>query len=374
MARGRFQEARDLARRALAGKLSADEAGMWMWIVAEAFEGEGDHEEAAGVFKSIAAQGLGRASVEALLRLARCRLEMWDAPGASRALEDLGSKDLGELSARRDELAATAAFVGGRQEEALKLLEALPEKSATAWHYLGLIAFGGGRFQRSAECFTQAIRASPGDYYNQLYLASSLLDLGKLEEARSAFEGVLKIAETPEAFQLFGRLELREERFAEAEARFRKALELSPRHAEAQFGLMTALRRQGKAEEARAAAKKFQELHLAQQEALRRAYILDQQQSAHPDDPEPAEALALHYLASSDPSAAERAAWQAVRLQPDRAGARLSLARSLAVVGRYREAAVHYRKILRMDPNHAAAQSELRDLLARHARRADGSK
>ena len=371
MAAGRYRDVRERAAAALKGSPPAREAAIWKLVIAESFYMEGDLEEASKSYKELAHDAPAPLGTEAMLKAAKCHLRMWDTEGAQEALKSLSSVEEPGLTVERDELAAIATFLSGKQDEARKGFEALPRKSGAGWHYLGLVAFNGGEFQKAVEYFQKAIAEEPDDYYNYLYKASSLLELGRLDDARAAFKDVAKIAETPEVSQLMGRLELRAERFQEAEARFRKALAAAPGHAEAQFGLATTLRRLGKTKEAQEAFKKFQELHQAQQDSLKRAYVLDQKRAANPKDPGPAEELALHYFANNDPSAAERTSWLALRADPRRIVPRLCLARTLVSVGRYREASVHYQRILRQDPGQTAAQSEFRALVEQHARRAD---
>jgi Flp pilus assembly protein TadD len=264
-----------------------------------------------------------------------------------------------------------AVFLSGRQKEAGKLFERLPKKSGAAWYYLGLVAFNGGDFQKAVDRFDRAVAGSPDDYYSHLYRASSLLELNRLKEARSALERLLKIADIPEVNRLLGQAELRAKRFPEAEAHFGKAVKMSPNNAGAQFGLATALRLQGETEEAREAFKKFRQLHVTEQQAQDRAYALEQKHLGHPKDPGPPEELARHYLAHNDAGEAERLAWRSLHIEPSRVSARLCLARSLTVLGRYREAAAQYQRIIRTHPGHTVAREEFRQLVRKFARRVD---
>lgn len=370
----RFSEARDLALRALRAGASGKEALAWRCLVAESYQLEGDFEEAEKAYAALAGSARGPLGVEVALRLAKCRLQMWDPRGAVEVLDRIPAEDLGDRRPEREELRAIALFVSGKAAEAQKILRGIERKSDSGWHYLGLIAFNVGDYAAAAEHFERALAEAPGDYYNRLYRAQSLLELGRLEEARAAFRRILGAVETPEAHQLLGKVELRAERFAEAEKHFRRAIEMSPKNAEAHFGLATALRRLKKTDEAKGAAAKFQELHIEQQKALDVAYKLHQEHEANPGDAGVAEELARHYLATDDPAAAERMAWHAVRADPARTEGRLALARTYARVGQYREAALHYRRILKDRPGHPEAERELGELIRRHARRVDGDR
>jgi len=181
----------------------------------------------------------------------------------------------------------------------------------------------------------------------------------------------LQIADIPEAHRLLGQLELRAERFEVAEKRFRTATRMAPADPEGWFGLATALRRGGKSKEAREVFAKFRKLHVAQQKALDRAYALDQQHLANPLAAQPAATLAVHHLATGEANSAAWMAWRALRIDPRHIEARLCLARALAELGKYADAATQYRKILRQKSDHPVATTELRRLLDRHARRVD---
>lgn len=370
MGSGRFAEARELAARALRSA-PAGEALLWRWLVAESHQMEGDEEEAESAYAALAKDGPPAARTEAALRLAKCRLRMSDTDLGRKALAEVDAKALGERAWEKEELEAIALFIAGKAEDALRILEKLPRKSDAGWHYIGLIQFNTGKYAAAAESFGRALAAAPGDYYNLLYRAQSLLELDRLDEARKIFREILEFAPTAEAHQILGRLEIRAGRFEEAESQHRKAIERSPGNPEAHFGLATALRRLKKTDEARKASERFRDLHEKQQENIGIAYKLYQEHAASPKDPELAERLAGHYLATEDPAAAERTAWHSLRADPTRTRARLILARSHVQVGRYREAALQYRRILRAVPDEPEATAELRELIARHAWRVD---
>ncbi len=303
------------------------------------------------------------------IELARCRLEMWDAEGARDAVAD--GEDWSEtLGLDRIEVLAIADFMSGREASARERFARLPGASPVTQHYLGLIDFNAGRFERALEHFSRALASDPEDYYSALHLGWCLLELGRLEEARAALGKLLERADSPEVWQLLGRVDLRAERFADASARFREALARSPDDAESVFGLATALRRLGDGDGAREAFDRFRVLHRRHQEALRRSYVLTQRQLSS-GDVTLLEELAAHALSAGDPVEAERAAWRALRGDAARVGARLTLARALASAGRYTAAALHYRRLLRAVPDHEVATAELRALIRDHGRRVD---
>src|SRR5208283_1325078 len=77
-------------------------------------------------------------------------------------------------------------------------------------------------------------------------------DAGDQEKAIAAFQHVEKIApEEPDAFYFEGFMNAQLQRYDDAIIAFKKALELAPFHASAQFGLARAYQRKGDAESAR---------------------------------------------------------------------------------------------------------------------------
>ncbi|MBI4583771.1 MAG: tetratricopeptide repeat protein [Planctomycetes bacterium] len=375
LAAGRFREAQQAARQALEEHPSPERAAPWWWLLAQACKAEGDPEEAAQAFRQSAELGPPELKTEAGLELAKTHLEMWDAEAARRILESLPPSPPGpppeveELAQRRSELLALCLYMAGREKEAEKAFARLSRKGASSWHYLGLIAFHQGDTANALERFNRSAALEPRDYYNLLYRGWCLLELNRLDEGVEAFRRLLQFADTPEAHQMIGRLEQRAGRFAEAEGHFQEALKRSPDLLEAQFGLATVLRRQGRKEEAKAAFERFQALHRRQEESQKKAYQLNQELQANPRHPGIGEALARHYFTTGDYAGAERQAWQALRANSRQAGVRLILARALGAVGRYREAAIQYQRLLRAEPRHGEAREELEKLISQHAKK-----
>jgi tetratricopeptide (TPR) repeat protein len=296
---------------------------------------------------------------------------MWDTEGARAALEALPAEAPPQLHATRDELLASACFVDGDKRAAGARFERLALKGQAASYNLGLIAFEAGRYEEALALFERASQNADPHYYTLLYRAWCLLELNRFDEGRNVLEEIIRMAGTPESYQLLGRLELRAGGHARAEAAFRKATTLAPALAEARFGLATALRHLGRSEESRETFARFRALHEAEQAALRRAYELNQDQLARPEDPRAALRLAELYLETGDATGAERVAWTALRLEPEGVEARLCLARALSRQARFREALLHYRRILTEHAGHAlarAAETELRAMIDRHGR------
>jgi tetratricopeptide (TPR) repeat protein len=134
------------------------------------------------------------------------------------------------------------------------------------------------------------------------------------------------------------------ERYEEAEAAYRKAIELDPNYASPHNGLGSLLRRLKRYEEAEAAYRKAIEL-----------------------DPNYAMARNNQGSLLSDLERyeeAEVAYRKAIELDPNLVMAHNNLGSLLSVLERYEEAEVAYRKAIELDPNYAMAHNHLGDLLA----------
>ncbi len=370
LSEGRFQEARELAREQLERR-GPSESSSWRWLISRSYEEEGDLEQAEQSWAALVDAGSGRVRFDARIQLARVRLQMFAASSAAEAVMKGAGSWPGDLEGSRQEILALASLQAGKKAQARAQLESLQEKSVESWYQLGVLAFDQGRYEEALKCFDAADKLIPGDYYTTLYAAWSLLESGEVEKARRRLEALLSLADTSEAHQLLGRLELRSMNYIAAERSFRRSLEIGPALPESLFGLATALRHRGETEASREAFARFTEKHREQRDATRELYRLNQKYLATRDaDPAVAEELARRYLHRADFASAEQFAWLALRRDPRRAGARLCLARSVSRVGRYREAFVHYRRIVRSgDPLRAEAERELKLLIKQHARK-----
>jgi tetratricopeptide (TPR) repeat protein len=367
--RGDPEKAVEVLRPGLAGGAGGD---LRAWtLYAEAARAASDYETAGPAYARLFALGGGR---EQAVLAASAFLEAKNVEAAEEALSRCPEEGDPALRARIDELRGTCLYLRGREEEARPLLErARAGGQSSAAHLLGLIRFHRGEYPEAADLLAEAVQAAPEDYYSRLYRGWALLELNRLEESRTALLETRSVAATPEVEEMLGRLELRAGRLEPALARFRAALAAQPRYAEAEFGAAAALRRLGRESEAREAAARFRELHDDEQAGLREAYRLQQEQLASPRDPARFDAQAAHYLRAGDLEEAERCAFRSLGLDPTRSGPRLLLARALNASGRFREAALHYRKVLRAEPGHREARAELEELIRKHARpRRDG--
>jgi Flp pilus assembly protein TadD len=137
----------------------------------------------------------------------------------------------------------------------------------------------------------------------------------------------------------------------EAVARYQKALEIDPRHAQAHVNLGAILSQKGRLNEA-----------------------ISQFQTAVQFEPDNAEAHYNLALALGDQGHLGEAIPQymeALRIQPDSAQYHYNLGNALARQGRLDEAVLHYQQALQLDPGDAKAQNNLASTLLRQGRVAE---
>jgi Flp pilus assembly protein TadD len=117
------------------------------------------------------------------------------------------------------------------------------------------------RLPEAATALEHAAAQAPND--PRVWYATGLLyrSDNKPHESMTAFQKVLRLdPSNADSHYFLGSFLLDQQNLPAAEAEFRAALKLAPLHASAQFGLARTLQRQGKAEEARATLKRFQQL------------------------------------------------------------------------------------------------------------------
>jgi tetratricopeptide (TPR) repeat protein len=132
-------------------------------------------------------------------------------------------------------------------------------------HYtLGLIEHQRGHFRLAAERFEKAISANPDYTEALLSLSITLNDMGRYEEARTAYERAAEIISrhgAPSGEDLFrgrianlhkelGELYLALGAYEDAISEFRKALSVAPGFPDLRMRLVTALREAGRTREA----------------------------------------------------------------------------------------------------------------------------
>ena len=223
-----------------------------------------------------------------------------------------------------------------------RILTAEPH-NADALHRLGLIAHQSGRHGEAAELIRQAITRRPAAsyWYNLAHVHLALKDTAQakhaLEQAIETEPGYV------EALFHLGTLHSQADDLTEAAKHFRRAVAARPRFVEAHVNLGLLLNRMGDAEGAIG--------HL--EHALR----------LRPDDPAIHNAIGTVRRHQS-PSRAIENFQRALSLDPEHFGAKVNLAKSLALRGRHGEAVQALNSVLDRQPEDTNARMVLASSLA----------
>ena len=256
------------------------------------------------------------------------------------------------------------------REEAQRVIALDPSLAASHW-LLGQIAEREGNREDARRQYVEAVRLKPGSVEMRFALARVELSLGNLTGARSLFEALdREHAGDPDVLFQLGRVAYRDERWKDAIARYRAAIEArkipTP---ENWLNLGLAFRAAGERSEARDAYEQALALRPTYAEAMFNLGVLA---LAGNDDAvadawfgkaiaaEPAYAEAWFnraILASRDkrPADAESAYRKALAARPGYVDARLNLAALLSRSGRFDQAIEENRAVLRTDPDNAKA-------------------
>lgn len=156
----------------------------------------------------------------------------------------------------------------------------------------------GGDWQTSKDFFQQAVKLAPRDVSAVNGLASSLLQLGKANQAIPYFEKVVSLLpESAEALNNLGVAHLVIGQYTQAEKAYRQSVKISPDNAQSWKNLALACLKQNKAEEG--------------------VQILASIVKAHPDDFEALYLLGQCYHDAEDYDSARYLYEQAIKVNPD---------------------------------------------------------
>jgi tetratricopeptide (TPR) repeat protein len=256
----------------------------------------------------------------------------------------------------------------GRPDEARQAFEAALETpgTAAAAHFgLGRVALAQGDARAAAGHFEAVLKSQPGASEVRSPLAIAYRKLGRLDDARTALAGygegrvafpdpvldqIALLNAGSRQYALAGTAALREKRFADAAAAYRKALEASPGDAAVWADLGVALEGLKDLAGAEQSYRKAVEL----EPGLARAhYNLGTLLAARGARPEGIEHLET-----------------AVRLDPAARGALFNLGQALANAGEPVRALDAYDRLLKLDPRDAVARfhrAQILSALGRHA-------
>ena len=148
-----------------------------------------------------------------------------------------------------------AAKVGKRQYEAAQgLLEPLVEKrprDAQLQYAMGSVLYEQGHLAEAAARLRESLRLDADQLASPYYLALVARDLGHAAEAIEQLEALLRrYPDHAASCEALGGLYMNGQRYGEAEAYLRKALQLDPKSSKASYQLGLLLARTGRQEEA----------------------------------------------------------------------------------------------------------------------------
>jgi tetratricopeptide (TPR) repeat protein len=241
-----------------------------------------------------------------------------------------------------------AARLGqGRLEEALAAAraarDALPGDPAVH-EQLGRALVAAGRPQEAATSYHEALRLRPGSTGALAELAELKLRGGEPAAAEPLLRKALLRQEDARLHAALGEARHRQKALADAEAAYRRAIELDPQLLAAHVRLSDVLRDSGRIDEA--------------QDAARRTLELDD------ESPLGHFALAMAHKAKGRTDAAIQCLQRALELDPRRPQTLQQLALTLREADRMEEATQHLRAAVRLRPDDAALHSDLGMVLA----------
>jgi len=130
-----------------------------------------------------------------------------------------------------------------------EILQSTPD-DIDALYLLGAIAHQTGEPAHAVALMRRALAVAPDQARCYKILGLGLAALGKDEEAESSFQQLIVLDDSPDSYNSLGVLHTKQERFDDAIAAFRQALERDPEHARALAGLGQALQTLARTEEA----------------------------------------------------------------------------------------------------------------------------
>lgn len=190
-----------------------------------------------------------------------------DLEGAAAALERaiaIQADHLGALARLQTVLARL-----GRGEEAARvraahrvaLARSRVDERVRGNRVRGVEAFNRQDYATALAEFEFIARQDPDDPQAHLYMGSALMELGRMDEARTALRKSLAIeARNERALMEIGRLEAHANRLDEAVAALRRAIEINPDFPEPHYFLAAVLMAQGDAAGGRSEMARFEEL------------------------------------------------------------------------------------------------------------------
>ncbi len=267
-------------------------------------------------------------------------------------------------------------------QEAVKARpEYVPARYGLARAYLAK-----GEPAKAVNAVEEVLARRPNDINARLLRCTAWINMGELGQARKALEEIVQeLPAAPEPLYQLARLNLRERRYEEAEAQFRRLYERTPRDFRGLLGIADVQFARGRAEAAvqlvsEAVNKQPDNVGLRMALAdlygrLRRfdaaASELNAVLGQRPEDPRVHRALGEAHLRGGKLEEAERHLRRAVELMPEDATGYMFLGMLAETRKQNLEAITSYEKVLEINPDHAIALNNLAYLLAENTSQLD---
>ena len=226
------------------------------------------------------------------------------------------------------------------------------DPSSFRWLYLlGWVQAAQGHHQDAVQTLAEALRVNANDTFAKLRRAESLLTIGQLDDAGSAYRLIAQTQpDRADAHYGLGRVAAARGDWQSATAFYQKACELFPSYGPAHYALVTAFRKLGRDADAQQQLRLYEQDKTAvppQDDPLRREVaMLNLGSAAHLR-----RAADLERAGRIDDAIAEEEA--ALRVDPNAVQAHVNLIALYGRVGRYQEATAHYNAGLALDPTQA---------------------
>ncbi len=247
----------DRARKELEEGAKADVKSKATYQKAEAqlLAMQGKNGEAAGLVDSILKENPNDSQAVAM------RASMLVASGSPEKIKRAVSDLQGLVAKKNDDpelrFQLAQAFIADKQpdqarvhlEEAIK--RSRPGTGAAARVLLAQLMSAKGDNSKALALADEALKIDPNSYYAHLVRSSSLVALGKRDDAKAELQNILKTVPTSaDAQYQLGYLTYQEQNFKDAEAIFRSLQQSSPKDPRAVIGIIETLVAEGKPQDA----------------------------------------------------------------------------------------------------------------------------
>jgi len=226
--------------------------------------------------------------------------------------------------------------------------------------------------------YKESLRLHPDNVEARVNTGSSLISLGRIEEAKEQFRIAQQTPNEALGYYNLGFILHQEHKLAEAEAEYRKAIKVWPQYTLAYLWLGRVLDQESKfaeAEEAYSQAVKFLPVSVPAHRELAHAFEAQNKFSQaeaeyraalelEPNDPAVHYHIANTLMKLNKPEEAAAHYSEAIALQPNYAEAHYQLAIYLSSRGQFREALAQYHDVVQLKPDWVAALNNAAWLLA----------